>query len=66
MEVAAERGRRVDGDVSAANDHRRDDALNAIERVRDAVEMLAGDWPQYYPLEAVKWHILDGMERPAA
>lgn len=58
-DVSAE-GRGCGGrDVDASEDHGRDDALDAMERVRGAVELLAGDWPQDYPEGAVEWHILE-------
>lgn len=64
-DVSAE-GRGCGGrDVDASEDHGRDDALDAMERVRGAVELLAGDWPQHYPEGAVEWRILDEMEQPA-
>ncbi|MFM0324918.1 hypothetical protein [Caballeronia glebae] len=54
-----------DRDVGADEDHRRDDALDAMERVRDAVELLAGDWPQDYPEGAVEWLIFEKERAPA-
>ena len=49
--------------VGAADDHRGDDALDVMERVRGAVELLAVellavDWPHDYPEGAVVWLLL--------
>jgi hypothetical protein len=57
-DVSAEGGGCGGGDVGASEDHGRDDALDAMERVRGAVELLAGEWPQDYPEGAVEWLIL--------
>jgi len=46
------------GDTGGSEDYRRDDALDVMERVRGAVELLAREWQQDYPEGAVEWHIL--------
>ncbi len=53
------------GDTGRSDDHRRDDTLDVMERVRGAVELLAGGWPQHYPEGALEWRIFDKLERPA-
>ncbi|MDR5765893.1 MULTISPECIES: hypothetical protein [unclassified Caballeronia] len=62
-DVSAEEGGCGGRDVGASEDHGRDDALDAMERVRGAVELLAGEWPQDYPEQAVEWCILEKVER---
>lgn len=47
-EVWAEGGGCGGQDESAADGYRAHDALDAMERVRGAVELLAGNWPQDY------------------
>ncbi|GAB5098077.1 hypothetical protein YK56LOC_37930 [Caballeronia sp. HLA56] len=53
------------GDTGGSDDYRGDEALDAVERVRGAVELLAEGWPQDYPEGAVEWLILDAMEGAA-
>lgn len=59
-DVSAEPGRCGREVVAAADDHMGDDALDAMERVRGAVELLAKEWPQDYPEGAVEWRFSMG------